>query len=200
MASIKCVICNQRKGKRYCTVKVGKICSVCCGHNISEGKFCDSTCVYSSSSKKYKVNKRNLPNLSNDPDLIKNKHNIIMFSATLSARIHEKIKADFYYEDWHILEAVHNVIDQFTSNTNEEEVLLNRVGIIEAIIKDTISAYMIKENLSLEMLIKSLSLFEQDFITYTAKNLGPKAYIQRLAKIIKKQESEEEQSSLIIKP
>jgi cell fate (sporulation/competence/biofilm development) regulator YmcA (YheA/YmcA/DUF963 family) len=43
---MKCIVCGQRKGKRYCPAKNTLICAVCCGTKRIIEIDCPSDCVY----------------------------------------------------------------------------------------------------------------------------------------------------------
>ncbi len=43
---MKCVLCNQRKGKRFCPAKSGMICAQCCGEKRVLEIDCPETCEY----------------------------------------------------------------------------------------------------------------------------------------------------------
>jgi hypothetical protein len=43
---MKCVVCNQRKGKRYCPAKTSMICAQCCGEKRILEINCPESCEY----------------------------------------------------------------------------------------------------------------------------------------------------------
>lgn len=55
MSSTKCVICNQKKAKRYCPAKAGLICSTCCGTKRVIEINCSSDCVYLASGREHRA-------------------------------------------------------------------------------------------------------------------------------------------------
>ena len=49
----KCIICNQRKGNRFCPVFKNDICSICCGTKRQKEITCFSGCEYLKRGKDY---------------------------------------------------------------------------------------------------------------------------------------------------
>lgn len=50
---MKCLLCESRKGKRFCPAKAGQICPVCCGTKREVEIDCPSECVYLHAGREY---------------------------------------------------------------------------------------------------------------------------------------------------
>ena len=54
---MKCLLCESRKGKRFCPAKAGQICPVCCGTKREVEIDCPSDCVYLHAGREYESSK-----------------------------------------------------------------------------------------------------------------------------------------------
>ena len=54
---MKCLLCQSRKGKRFCPAKAGQICPVCCGTKREVEIDCPSDCVYLHAGREYESSK-----------------------------------------------------------------------------------------------------------------------------------------------
>lgn len=54
---MKCILCEQRKAKRYCPAKRGQICAVCCGEKRGVEINCPLDCPYYIEGQKYQQEK-----------------------------------------------------------------------------------------------------------------------------------------------
>jgi hypothetical protein len=54
---MKCILCEQRKAKRYCPAKRGQICAVCCGEKRGVEINCPLDCPYYVEGQKYQQEK-----------------------------------------------------------------------------------------------------------------------------------------------
>ena len=197
MGNKKCVICYQKKGKRYCPVLKGNICSPCCAREMAEEKMCLNSCKYRANSLQYKRHKeeskyhQKLGNLNIDQD------SVWLFIAGLESKICLKV-VDPYYEDQHIVKAIDRVIDQYKLGTVSKEILLNRIGIIESVIIEEISSFALElGGLSNEMILEYMSLYQRVLVHFLQGKTGSRAYIQNLIRI-REEAQEEEKTSLII--
>uniref|UniRef100_A0A7V6CN95 Uncharacterized protein n=1 Tax=candidate division WOR-3 bacterium TaxID=2052148 RepID=A0A7V6CN95_UNCW3 len=69
---MKCFICNQKTGKRYCPYYQNYICSQCCGEKRKEIINCPESCSYLKAAKNYLKEKINLQSLNYEEDFNKN--------------------------------------------------------------------------------------------------------------------------------
>lgn len=54
---MKCILCEQRKARRYCPAKRGQICAVCCGEKRGVEINCPLDCPYYAEGQKYQQEK-----------------------------------------------------------------------------------------------------------------------------------------------
>jgi hypothetical protein len=52
---MKCALCEQRKGKRYCPAKAGLLCAQCCGEKRVLEIACPESCEYLKSGREWEV-------------------------------------------------------------------------------------------------------------------------------------------------
>lgn len=197
MANTKCVICSQKKGKRYCPVLKGKICSSCCARQMAEEKMCLNSCTYRVHSLQYKRHKeeskyqQKLGNLNIDQD------SLFRFIAVLESKICQKV-VDPYYEDQHIVKAIERVIDQYKFGAVSKEILLNRIGIVESVIIEGISSFALESGgLSNEMILEYVFLYQRFLLHFLQEKSGSRAYIQNLIRL-GEEAQEKKKTSLII--
>ncbi|MGA1875026.1 MAG: hypothetical protein ACMUIA_05425 [bacterium] len=198
MASEKCTLCGQKKGKRYCSIRGGKICSFCCGQQMTEA--CPSTCTFKTASLQYRRRKEESKHYVRFEDLNEHQKRILYFVSQLERRIGEKVTRDPYYEDQHIREAADRVIGQYKGGGSQsDDILLNRVGVVESVMKTVISTFILGEReFSHEMILEGMLVFQQFLATHAQKKSGPRAYIQYLAQMEEEARPQEEKSPLII--
>ena len=200
MANTKCVICYQKKGKRYCPVLKGKICSSCCAREMAEENICLSSCKYRASSLQYKKHKEQSKYQVKLGNLNIDKEHVMRFVAVLESRICEKVVQDLYYEDQHIVKAIERVIDQYQFGMVSKEVLLNRIGIIESVIIEEIGSFALESagGLSKEMILEYMKLYQRFLINFLQGKSGSRPYIQYLIEIREQTQERKEKTSLII--
>ncbi|MEE8349026.1 MAG: hypothetical protein V3R94_05625 [Acidobacteriota bacterium] len=68
---MKCILCNQRKGKRSCPAKNTSICAQCCGEQRVTTIACPADCVYLHSGQAYQAIKKYSTQLKNEEDPVK---------------------------------------------------------------------------------------------------------------------------------
>ncbi|MGA1869976.1 MAG: hypothetical protein ACMUJM_15690 [bacterium] len=199
MADNKCIICNKKKGKRLCPLYSRKICSSCCGKQIATSNMCLSSCSYRSTSLEYKRQKESTKNNSQFTALPVDALEIAALIENIERKIYTKIVKDPYYEDHHLYEAVSRVISHYKADSMTTEVLLNRVGILESLIKESISAHALHTSkFSTEKVINCMVIYQQALQKFSKNNAGSHAYIQSIVQRIGQQEKNKRQSSLII--
>ncbi|MGA1863506.1 MAG: hypothetical protein ACMUHX_00430 [bacterium] len=130
----KCVICRNRKGKRFCLEQNGMICAPCCGNRIYSKANCHQDCVYLKSSQDFKKQKDNDKGAQEDFEI-----NIDWPVIRLMEKnIYDRLKNDIYYEDRDILLGIERKIKALEQPDIPREILLNRSGVIESVLDDMI--------------------------------------------------------------
>ncbi|MGA1825293.1 MAG: hypothetical protein ACMUIP_11595 [bacterium] len=199
MASNKCVLCNKKKGKRLCPMRSGKICTSCCGQQIADGRMCVSTCTYRTNSLEYKREKESIKKNINPVSFPVDKEVFVYFIENLERNIYKKIVTDSYYEDHHLHKALDRVISQYKAGSLGTDVLLNRVGVLESLIKESIGSIALKNaKFSSETIVTCLIIYQKTVHDFSKNNAGTRAYIQVLLKRIDEHDKEVRQSSLIL--
>jgi hypothetical protein len=82
---MKCLLCESRKGKRFCPAKAGQICAVCCGTKREVEIDCPSDCVYLHAGREYESSKlaRTAPPLRRterlwEPSFLRSSYSLMM--------------------------------------------------------------------------------------------------------------------------
>ena len=70
---MKCILCGERKGKRFCPAKNTSICTQCCGEKRVVEIDCPSDCVYLSSGHTYQSIKKYSAQLQQEKDPLRRK-------------------------------------------------------------------------------------------------------------------------------
>jgi len=70
---MKCILCDTRKGKRYCPAKNTQICAQCCGEKRVIEVNCPADCVYLTSGQAYHTAKKTIARLRNEEDPLRRK-------------------------------------------------------------------------------------------------------------------------------
>ncbi len=135
MKITKCIICRNRKGKRFCPEQNAMICASCCGKTSHDKANCPQDCMYLKSSQDYKKQKENNVKTAQEfPD--KNiDWQVILF---MEKSIYNVLIKDIYYEDRDILQGIERKIKALEHPELPREVLLNRSGVIESALDDMI--------------------------------------------------------------
>ena len=70
---MKCILCGERKGKRFCPAKNTSICAQCCGEKRVVEINCPSDCVYLNSGHTYQSIKKYSAQLQQEKDPLRRK-------------------------------------------------------------------------------------------------------------------------------
>jgi len=140
---MKCILCNQRKGKRFCPAKNTSICAQCCGEKRVTEIDCPPDCAYLFSGQAYQSVKKYSAQLRQEEDLVKRRklyetsqafgpvfgkieQSIITYSASLQT-----------LTDAHILEAV--TLLKETYRTEQKGVIYEHTSnnpLVQALVRD----------------------------------------------------------------
>jgi hypothetical protein len=138
----ECPVCVQRKSKRKCLVH-GMICTPCCG-KVREKGSCPDHCPHLVKARKFslardieKAKKSNEPLLTH---FSLNSQRLMPVVEEIENQLQQKSSTDPYLTDGQVLEGVIRAQRYFSSrdDVDRAEVLLNRVGIIESMMKDVV--------------------------------------------------------------
>ncbi len=195
----KCAICKKKNWKRLCPARNEKICPNCCGQQLAKENFCLDSCSYKESSIKFKQQKEDKKYTFDYDTLNETQKNFFTLIIALEKNIGNKVGQDPFYEDQHIDKALERIIQQYKNSSFGEEVLLNRVGVIESIIKQEISAFTLeRKNISNESIIQFLIIYQRSIREFLQKDKKNNSYIQHLIQTGKGAQEEKKQTSLIL--
>ncbi|MFC1851057.1 hypothetical protein ACFL27_12760 [candidate division CSSED10-310 bacterium] len=149
--STVCPICNKKKGKRKCPLHT-IICPTCCG-NIRDQDTCPEHCPYYLKGQKFSakkdIEKSRKKTYHKVEYFQKNSDRLeALFSAIQSAFL-DVFSRDDYYNDKIILEGIKRAQDFFGEEHRAQQdtaILLNRVGVIETTVKETIYQYKLEKS------------------------------------------------------
>jgi hypothetical protein len=178
MTISKCIICKNRKGKRFCPEQNAMICAPCCGKRIYNKSGCHQDCIYLKSSQNYKRHKDNVKTSQEDLDI-----NIDWPVIGLMERsIYDRLKKDIYYEDRDILQGIERKIKVLEQPDITHEVLLNRSGVIESALDDMIRMINIEESIKFsdERILRALRSYARLVRHLGSSRKGGRRYIDIL--------------------
>ena len=197
----KCVICGQRRGKRFCPLKNAMICSQCCGLLQVEAN-CLEDCPFLLESKTFASEKQGEREnqlgerfkrdfSADDEDAMGTVDSV---ATPLNDLFLAAAKDDGYLEDKDLVEALDDLIMNLQGGLGEikspEDVKLNRAGNLVPQMKERVESldaeppvpdYLVVPSLEILRGLVSLSIIEEN----------PKAYIDELAKEREKGEAEQ---------
>ena len=109
---MKCVLCDRRKGKRYCPAKQRDICAQCCGEKRVIEVACPSDCTYLTSGQTYQSVKKYMSQLQHEEDPIRSRR--LYESLQRFKQLLEELEKEIIaygdpltsFHDQHVLEAV----------------------------------------------------------------------------------------------
>lgn len=206
MSNLKCFFCGKKKGKRLCPQEKRMICAPCCGKRIYEGSGCSEDCLYYKSSQNYKrVKDRNFID-----QLDEGEKALCEFVALMEMSLYDILKKDEFYEDKDILQGVERKIDAILHPEREQDVLLNRTGVVVSQLDDVIKRVEIEDckRFSKEYTLNSLKAYLNFIKRFKGtKRAGSCVYVNdlkmRIAKYHekrKKEKCEDDYPSLISLP
>ena len=124
---MKCILCDRRKGKRFCPAKNTSICAQCCGEKRVIEINCPSDCIYLHSGQAYQSIKKYSAQLQQEEDPLR-RRKLYETSQNFSGLFGEMEKTIINYAgnlqtltDEHILQAV-NLLKQ-TYQTEQKGVI-----------------------------------------------------------------------------
>ena len=138
----RCSICHKRKAKRKCFL-YGEICSYCCG-KVRTADKCPSDCYYFEKSVKLfalkELDKLDLEHNKKLEYFKMNRERLDLMGEEIRNRLVMIFVRDPYYTDEILIEGLKSSQSYYSADTISEsgEVSLNRVGIIEGVIRDTV--------------------------------------------------------------
>ncbi len=74
---MKCIVCNQKKAKRFCPAKSGQICPQCCGEKRILELDCPDDCQYLESGRRHEMELHARYYASTDPNRQQRNHRIL---------------------------------------------------------------------------------------------------------------------------
>lgn len=203
----KCVICEHRKGKRYCPLKDAMICSQCCGLVQTEGN-CPTDCPFLRESKVFASEKQDeredqLGERFKRHFSAENEEAMQTFNAVskpLNDLFVERAEKDEFLEDKDLVEALDDLIKDLAAGVGQvvrpEDVKLNRAGALLPLLKQALEA-LHPEPPELPVpghLIKPCLEILRGLVSLSAKDDDSKAYLHQLLEqkeAAKAQEEEE---------
>ena len=109
---MKCILCNKRKGKRFCPAKNTLICPQCCGEKRVVEIACPTDCIYLKSGQSYQTVKKYVTQMDQEEDPIR-RRKLLETNQKFSALIFEIEEAVIHFaqglrvfQDKSILETV----------------------------------------------------------------------------------------------
>jgi len=198
----KCVICEKRKGKRFCPLKDAMICSQCCGLLQAEGN-CPDDCPFLKESKEFAASKKEerehelAERFKRDFHEEKGETHTLFNTVAkpLNDLFAQKAKEDSYLEDKDILEAVQDLIDDMKAGgrvvLSPEEMKLNRAAGLLPVMKEKLDQIRKDPSFPQYLTLPCLEIL-RGLIALARSEEDPKAYIKVL---LEKEEAapEEEQ-------
>jgi len=128
MPDAKCVMCGTRKGRRFCPDQRGMVCAPCCGKRMHGKSGCPQDCVYVVSSQHFRKQRGDAR-----PSLVETDQKVDWTAiGFFEESVYDRLRKDNYYEDRDILKGIERKIDAVEHPETPQEVLLNRVGVIES--------------------------------------------------------------------
>ena len=141
--TMKCILCDQRKGKRFCPAKNTSICAQCCGEKRVVEIDCPSDCVYLYSGQAYQSIKKYSAQLRQEEDPVRRRklYETSQAFGPVFSQIEQSIinySADLQtLTDEHILEAVTLLKD--TYHTEQKGVIYEHTSsnpLVQALVRD----------------------------------------------------------------
>jgi len=149
----KCPVCSKRKGKRNCPL-YSFICSACCGE-VREGGNCPSDCPYYRKGQQFSKEKELTKMSEETRDKLdyykKNVDRLSGITTAIEKGVFDIIDRDIFYTDKVIIEGLRRCQLYFAhKHQDDDDMLLNRIGVIENSVKAVITRYKLeKESLTL---------------------------------------------------
>ncbi len=200
----RCVICEQRKGKRHCALKSAMVCSQCCGLVQTEGN-CPGDCPFLLESKNFASEKQDErenqlgERFKRDFDA-ENEEVMQTFNAVatpLNDLFVAAAEEDEYLVDKDLVEA----LDDLIKNTKEgvgqvvspEDVKLNRAGSLVPQMKEALESFDAEPPVADYLIVPCLEIL-RGLVSLSTKEEEPKAYVDQLLKQKEEEGAEEEEA------
>jgi len=199
----KCVICEQRRGKRFCPLKNGMICSQCCGLLQAEGN-CPEDCPFFVESKTFASEKQEEREnqlgerfkrdfSADDQEAMRTVDSI---ATPLNDLFLAAAKEDGYLEDKDLVEALDDLIADLKGGRSEikspDDVKLNRAGALVPQMKEKLESLDADPPVPDYLVIPSLEIL-RGLVSLSTTEENPKAYIDELMKEREKEEEHPEE-------
>ncbi|MBN2207973.1 MAG: hypothetical protein JW759_01570 [Candidatus Coatesbacteria bacterium] len=200
---IKCVICEQRKGKRFCPLKDAMICSQCCGLIQTEGN-CPEDCPFLKESYEFasekqderenQLGERYKRDFSEEKEEALQTFNAV--SKPLNELFSERAEEDEHLEDKDLVEALDDVIKDLQMGIGKvvsaENVKLNRAGALAPLMKEILDDLEADPPVPEYLIVPSLEIL-RGLATLAMNDEDPKAYIALLLEQKEKSAAEKEE-------
>ncbi|MCD6326686.1 hypothetical protein J7M28_03915 [bacterium] len=196
----KCVICEQRRGKRLCPLKNSMICSQCCGLVQTEGN-CPDDCPFLTESKVFASEKQDEREQQlgerfkrsfdgENPDAIATFEAV---SKPLNDLLIERSKEDEHLEDKDLVEAMDDLIKILKMGSGAlvvapDDVKLNRAGNLLPLMKEKIDSLDADPPVEDYLIVPCLEIL-RGLVSLSANKDDPKAFLNILIEQAKKEES-----------
>jgi len=202
----KCIICENRKGKRYCPLKDAMVCSQCCGLVQTEGN-CPTDCPFLKESKVFASEKQDeredqLGERFKRNFNAENEEAMLTFNAVskpLNELFADRAEQDEFLEDKDLVEALDDLIKDLEAGVGQvvspDDVKLNRAGALVPLLKQALDALHPEPPVPGHLITPCLEIL-RGLVSLSAKADNPKAYIGQLleqreeAKVKAKEEEE----------
>ncbi|MCX7845486.1 MAG: hypothetical protein N2312_02630 [Dictyoglomaceae bacterium] len=203
----KCVLCNKRKGKRFCKVVAQSICSECCGEKRFREVNCSKDCVYLKQATDYSSEKV----IEIFPPWREKKLHLLLYSIRYST--HEFLKENQNFTDNEYKEVIELLKREYEIKL--KNLVLpslhpksNRGTMLKNLLDDVLKDFLKKTDefgfpiFSLEDIVKVLTWEREKIEEYQKnnKNIGSDFFLYNLKSYIEKIEPEKGKKSLIIYP
>ncbi len=200
----RCVICEQRKGKRHCPLKNAMICSQCCGLLQTEGN-CPGDCPFLKESKLFASEKQEErenqlgERFKRDFDA-ENEEVMQTFNAVatpLNDLFVAAAEEDEYLVDKDLVEALDDLIKDTKEGVGQvvspEDVKLNRAGNLVPRMKEALESFDAEPPVPDYLIVPCLEIL-RGLVSLSTKEDEPKAYLDQLLKQKEEEGAEEEEA------
>ena len=107
---VKCVMCKERKGNRFCPAVNGDICSLCCGSKRQKEIRCVDSCDYLKKGSEYQLDRditRKIDeDLHRESEDVFNRDDVVPFVMSIERFFVDRFYADREVNDTHILQSM----------------------------------------------------------------------------------------------
>ena len=201
---IKCVICEQRKGKRHCALKNAMVCSQCCGLVQTEGS-CPDDCPFLKESKVFasekqderenQLGERFKRDFDGENDEVMQTFNAV--ATPLNDLFVAAVEEDEYLEDKDLVEALDDLIKDMREGVGQvvspEDVKLNRAGSLVPQMKEALESVDAEPPVPDYLTVPCLEIL-RGLVSLSTKDEEPKTYLDQLLKQKEEEKAEEEEA------